>query len=175
MFHPGTQFLIDRWSALPGARRVPARADLDPMALGSLLPRVFMAERSADRATFRLAGDWIERLHARPLRGLELAQPWREASRSMVAAAVLQAAGEGRPVVLTADAPRLRAGLEIVIAPLRGPTGANDRLIGFYQPLSATDRAPDSVGPLTVRGVMAAGALERAVLTLAAIDGRRVA
>jgi hypothetical protein len=59
MFHSGTQTLIDHWTALPEARRIPARADFQPMAFGVLTPQLFMVEREGAR--LRLAGAWVER------------------------------------------------------------------------------------------------------------------
>ena len=69
LFHSGIQALVDVWSALPGAVRIPDRAAFDPHALGRLLPQVFIAERRDEGVTFRLAGGWIERAHGRPLKG----------------------------------------------------------------------------------------------------------
>ncbi len=42
MFHSGTHTLIDHWAALPEARRIPARADFDPMAFRALASQLFM-------------------------------------------------------------------------------------------------------------------------------------
>jgi len=174
MFHTGTQRLIDIWTALPNARRIPARADLDPMAFGPRVPQLFSADRTDQGARFRLAGAFVERLHGQPLKGLDWLRLWRHDSRPLVAASVVQAFREARPVVLTADATRLGGVLEIVIAPMRGASGAADRLIGLYQP-DVADRGADAVGPLSIRAAIGVGTADRAPLTLAAIDGRRIA
>lgn len=173
MFHSGTQTLIDHWTALPEARRIPARADFQPMAFGPLTPQLFMVEREGAR--LRLAGGWIERLHGRPLGGADWLSVWREDSRPMVSAAMLQAFREARPVVLAADAARLDGVLEIVIAPLRTRDGTANRLVGLYQAVSVTDRQADDVGALTARLSIGVGVLARAPLSLAAVDGRRIA
>ncbi|GAD60687.1 hypothetical protein MBEBAB_2937 [Brevundimonas abyssalis TAR-001] len=68
VFHSGIQRLVDAWTALPGASRIPDRAAFDPNALGRLLPQVFLAERRDEGLVFRLAGGWIERAHGRPLK-----------------------------------------------------------------------------------------------------------
>ena len=173
MFHSGTQILIDHWTALPEARRVPARADFQPLAFGLLTPQLFMVEREGAR--IRLAGGWVERLHGRSLGGADWLSVWSEPSRPMVATALVQAFREARPVVLAADAAGLEGVIEIVIAPLRNRDGLADRLVGLYQAVSSLDRHADDVGPLTARLSVGVGATGRAPLSLAAVDGRRIA
>ncbi|CAL1692495.1 hypothetical protein MMB232_02668 [Brevundimonas subvibrioides] len=175
MFHPGTQTLIDHWAALPAAGPIPPRARFEPMRLGRLVPQLFTADRSPDGATFRLAGAWIETLHGRPMRGVSWLDLWAPESRALVAAAVVQTFREARPVVMVAEAARLRGVLEIVIAPLRGPDGEADRLLGLYQSAQEQERRREAVGPLTARLSVGVGVAGRPPLTLAAIDGRRIA
>lgn len=173
MFHSGTQILIDHWTALPEARRIPARADFEPMTFGRLTPQLFMVEREGAR--IRLAGGWVERLHGQALGGSDWLSVWREDSRQMVTAAMVQAFREARPVVLAADAARLEGVLEIVVAPLRNGDGVADRLVGLYQAVSALDRQADDVGALAARLSVGVGAIGRAPLSLASVDGRRIA
>lgn len=173
MFHSGTQTLIDRWIALPEARRIPARADFHPLTFGALTPQLFMVEREGAR--IRLAGGWIERLHGQALGGADWLALWREDSRAMVTAAMVQAFREARPVVLAADAPRLEGIIEIVVAPLRNRDGEADRLVGLYQAVNPLDRQADAVGSLTARLSIGVGGIGRAPLSLAAVDGRLIA
>lgn len=175
MFHPGTQNLIDHWAALPEAGRIPERTAFDPMRLGRLVPQLFSADRALEGATFRLAGAWIETVHARPMRGVSWLELWAPESRPLVASAVVQTFREARPVVMVAEAARLRGVLEIVIAPMRRPDGTADRLIGLYQPVAEQERRREAVGPLTARLSIGVGTHSRAPLTLAALDGRRIA
>jgi hypothetical protein len=175
MFHSGTQTLIDQWTALPQAERIPARAAFDPMAMGPLTPQLFTADRTEGGAKVRLAGGWIERAHGQTLRGLDWLTVWREDARAMVAAAILQSFREARPVVLVAEAAGLNGALEIVIAPLRSASGEADRLLGLYQPTHSGDRQAEAVGALSARLSVGVGLIARAPLTLAAIDGRRIA
>lgn len=181
MFHSGTQTLIDHWSALPQAERIPARSAFDPMAMGRLAPQLFTADRTDPGARVRLAGSWIERAHGQPMRGVDWLTLWsqgsggREDSRPMVAAAILQSFREARPVVLVAEAAGLTGALEIVVAPLRSASGEADRLLGLYQPTHAADTTAEQIGALTARLSIGAGLIARAPLTLAAIDGRRIA
>ena len=88
---------------------------------------------------------------------------------------MVQAFREARPVVLAAAAERMSAVVEIVIAPLRGPDGTADRVIGLYQWTRPADRAARDVGDLTARMAIGVGPMGRAPLVLAAVNGRRVA
>ncbi|CAN5125278.1 PAS domain-containing protein [soil metagenome] len=175
MFHSGTQTLIDHWTALPQAERIPARLAFDPMALGGLAPQLFTADRTDPGARVRLAGGWIERAHGQPMRGVDWLTMWREDGRAMVAASIIQSFREARPVVLVAEAAGLNGALEIVIAPLRSASGEADRVLGLYQPTHSGDRAAEQIGSLSARLSIGVGLIARAPLTLAAIDGRRIA
>ena len=175
MFHPGTQNLIDHWAALPEAGRIPARAAFEPLRMGRLVPQLFSADRATEGATFRLAGAWIETLHGQGLRGVSWLELWAPESRPLVASAVVQTFREARPVVMVAEAARLRGVLEIVVAPLRRSDETPDRLIGLYQPVVEQERRSEAVGPLTARLSIGVGLPSRAPLTLAALDGRRIA
>lgn len=175
MFHPGTQLLIDHWAALPDAGRIPARAAFQPLTLGRLTPRLFSADRTTEGVAFRLAGAWIETLHGRGMKGVFWLDLWAPDSRPLVAAAVMQTFREARPVVMVAEAARLRGALEIVIAPLRTSDGAAGRLIGLYQPIVEQERRNEAVGPMTARLSVGVALPSRAPLTLAALDGRRIA
>ena len=176
MFHSGTTALIEAWNALPDAGRIPARAGFDPMAMGSRIPQLWAGERLDDGLIrLRLAGAWVERLHGRPLGGVGWLTLWRPDSRPMVLAALTRTFREARPVVLTADSPLMAGPLEIALTPMRGPSGAANRIVGLYQPLNAADREAESVGELSARLSVAAGPSLRAPLSLAAVDGRRIA
>jgi hypothetical protein len=173
MFHPGTQTLIDAWALLPDARRIPSRASVDPAAFGLLLPQVFLAERRGEGVSLRLTGGWIEAFHGRPQKGRAWLSQWRRESLPLVASAIGQAFREARPVVVIADA--VGEPLEIAFAPLRGPEGAPDRLIGLYQPTTPQGRRLEGVSVLTARLSVGVGESRRAPLSLAALDGRRIA
>lgn len=179
MFHPDTQFLIDHWTGLSrrGSARagIPHRAALEPDTLGLRLPRAFMAERSGEEAVIRLAGSWIEAFHGEPLKDHPLLSVWRTASRPLVAAAMTQTVREARPVVIAALAGFLSAQIEIALVPLRGPSGAVDRILGLYAPLATLSFAADEPRMLTARVSIGVGEAARPALALAAVGGRRIA
>lgn len=179
MFHPDTQFLIDHWMSLsrrPESRAgIPRRAAVEPDALGLRLPRAFVAHRRGDDAVIRLAGSWIEGFHGEALKDQSLLSLWRAASRPLVSTALSQAIREGRPVVIVALAGQIAAQLEITLAPLRGPSGRPDRLLGLYAPAATLTLAADEPRLLTARVSIGVGAPARAPLSLAAVGGRRIA
>jgi len=179
MFHPDTQFLIDHWTALsrrPVSRGgIPDRAAVAPDVLGLRLPRAFMAQRTRDDAVIRLAGGWIEAFHGEPLKDRSLLTLWRTASRPLVSTALTQTIREGRPVVVAALAGSVAAQIEITLLPLRGPSGAPDRLLGLYAPAATLSFAMDEVRLLTARVSIGVGDAARAPLSLAAVHGRRIA
>lgn len=179
MFHPDTQFLIDHWTGLarrPSVRAgIPDRSALEPDALGLRLPRAFVAERDGDDAVIRLAGTWIEGFHGEPLKDHALLSVWRTASRPLVAAALTQTVREARPVVVAAVAGVLSARIEISLVPLRGPSGAVDRILGLYAPLATLSLAADEPRLLTARVSIGVGEPARPALALAAVGGRRIA
>ena len=179
MFHPDTQFLIDHWTGL--SRRsdtragIPARATVEPAALGLRLPRVFMADRPGEEAVVRLAGGWIEDFHGEWLKDQPLGSLWRPASRVQIAAAMTQSVREARPVVVVAQAGEAAAQIEITLVPLRGPSGEPDRILGLYAPAATLTLASDESRLLTARVAIGVGEPARAPLSLAAAHGRRLA
>lgn len=179
MFHPDTQFLIDHWTGLAraGAVRggIPSRIALRPEAFGRRLPRVFLADRRDGRTVLTLAGTKLETVWRRPLAGQDLTDLWTPGSADLVEQAVAQAVREARPVVVAAmtDAEPALA-LEMVIAPLRGISDRPDRMLGLFAPASAL--APGAEAPrLIARLAVAAGPPGRPALSLAAVEGRRIA
>jgi len=179
MFHPDTQFLIDYWARLSlgeGVRAgIPDRAALQPASLGLRLPRVFIAERAGEDAVIRLAGTWVEGFHGEALRDHSLLSLWRTASRPLVAAALTQTIREARPVVIAAVAGLVPAQIEVALVPLRGGSGAVDRILGLYAPIATLSLGKDEPRLLTARVSIGVGQAARPALALAAIDGRRIA
>lgn len=179
MFHPDTQFLIDRWTALsraPGVRAgLPARAAFAPETLGARLPRAFLAERQGEDAVLRLAGTWVESFHGEPLKDHALLTLWRSDSRPLVSAAVAQGVREGRPVVIVALAGAMGAPIEIVLAPLRDASDQPSLILGLYAPAPGLALAVDESRLLTARVSIGVGDPGRAALSLAAVHGRRIA
>lgn len=176
MFHSNTQGLIDHWRALRSGDEAPARETLDPSDIAEILTQVFLVGRATPALPFRLAGGLLTDLHGRSLRGEAFLDLWDEASRDSAREAALMAVRDREPVVVYADA-RAAGGLlrlEIMLAPLSGPSGSPDRMLGFYQPLqSLAVLQGEPVGPLTHRFAVRLGAVnrDRPRLRLATVDG----
>jgi hypothetical protein len=175
MFHTETTRLIETWSQLPGASRIPDRQDLDALSLGPLVTRLFLLEYRPRASRIRLAGDWIEALHGRPLSGHAWRDLWDHASLPLVESALAQCLREIRPVILTGDCPRLPGGIEMPLVPLRGPSGRADRIIGLYRPRGFGQPVSRSPTRLSAHASLAVGEPPRARPQLIALQGRRVA
>jgi hypothetical protein len=180
VFHPDTQRLIDEWTRLAAMADVrggiPRRSGLMPEALGRLLPRAFVADWYDGQAVLRLAGTVLEAFHRRPMTEENLSAFWRPASVDLVAAALTQSIREARPVVVVGLAPgEPDVPVEMVVAPLRSRSGRPDQILGLFAPASAL--TPTGTGPvlLTARVAVAAGTAGRPPLSLAAVEGRRIA
>src|SRR5690606_35964710 len=176
MFHPDTQFLIDRWSELARSRDVrggvPARERFTPESLGARLPRAFLLQGAGAEARLRLAGGWLEALHGRPLAGRAFLDLWCEASPVLVAPAVSQAVREGRPVVIVAQLGPRPTPVEVVVAPLRGRDGQADLLLRLVAPAGEAGLGRDESRQLAARVTIGVGNVGRPDLRLVRQTGR---
>jgi hypothetical protein len=179
MFHADTHMLIDHWTMLsrrPGVLAdVPDRNSFHPDALGLRLPRLFMAEVTPGGARVRIAGSWIESFHGSTLTDQPMLKLWRETSHAMITGAVAQCIQEARPVVIKAAIGLSGDLIEVTLAPLRGASSQIDRVVGLYTPLSTLAFGEGDSRLLTGRVCIGVGNSGRPPLSLAAIDGRRIA
>ena len=190
-FHSNTNRVIEDWNARRGGRPIPSRADISPAAYRELLPQVFMLGSEDDASEpFRLAGGLLADLHARDLRGVCFYSLWMASDRLGVQDALAQARADGAPVVLAASgwtAEGDEAQIEIVLAPLTGPTGEMDRVLGLYQPTSSLRRLMGQPlvaltlnevksvdGQLQMAAVAMTAPRSRTHLRLVAVDGERI-
>ena len=179
MFHADTHLLIHHWTSL--SRRpsttagVPNRNSFHPDAMGLRLPRLFMAEIHVRGCRLRIAGSWIESFHGLTQKDRSLLTLWRETSHAMVSAALAQCIQEARPVVIKAAIGLSGDLIEVTLAPLRGPSGQIDRVVGLYAPLSTLAFGEGDSRLLTGRVCIGVGTTGRPPLSLAAIHGRRIA
>lgn len=179
LFHKGTSRLIDFWTGMADGA-TPRRADFDPMAVSDLLPQAFMLGRAHDEFEVRLAGEVLHDLHGRSIRGETFTDLFAPASRLGAHRAALQAVREGAPMVLKilgSTIENRHLALEVLLAPMIGPTGKTDRLLGLYQP---TSRVAVLHGlpliDLSLRAsILAIEAPRRPALSLATLHGRRIA
>ena len=125
---------------------------------------------------FRLAGEAIAEMHGRPLGATSLPAVWRP--RSAVCSH-LRARPKQRPTMAgqrpagPGGAQSQDARLEVLFAPLAGPSGDIDRFLGLYQPLAGSFTAP--LDALVITNLAGVPIEVAAPLRLAAVDGRRIA
>lgn len=181
MVHPNTERLTEYWRAHRVGEAAPRRADIDPMDFHAILPQVLIVGRSAQGTfPFRLVGGFVADLHRADLRGRCLLELWRPSDRWQLKSALEFARGRPEPVVVHADiltdgAPSVS--MEVLLAPLAGPSGEVDRFIGLYQPTSPVSRLMGRAATaLAIGGIARSDGDEAAPsLRLAAVDGRRIA
>jgi hypothetical protein len=65
------QRLLDYWDAKRGTRALPARRDIDPLELSSLLPHIFLIDvlDQARHFRFRLSGTEVDHIYRRSMQG----------------------------------------------------------------------------------------------------------
>lgn len=148
------------------------------MDFAGLLPQVFIVERGENgRWPLRLAGELIGAVHGWSLRGSDLIGLWAPRHRAPLQRALTAALAVPDFLVITADAAAAEGDvrrLEILFAPISGPSGAPDRLLGLYQPLtSSLGFGARRLGDLNMRAI--GGGEQRPYLRLAAADGRHIA
>ena len=182
MFHLNTEQLIDYWRARRGGAAVPNRAAINPTEFSNLLPQIVILGRAdVGQYHFRLVGGFIADLHGRDLRQDNMMRLWRSEDRTQLQLAIEAARRRGEPLVVDCDAhpqsgPAMR--MEVTLAPLIGPSGEIDRLIGLYQPLSPVSGLMGRAAlSLSVRAITTPGAAHEAFppLRLAAVGGQRIA
>lgn len=120
------------WQGWRGDRVAPLRNDIDPIALGNLLPNIFLLDVLADDFRFRLVGEAVNgrynhRLKGRTLRGLltgnaleETLTEHRLCSQSMKAVLVRNSLDH-----VTNDDAKVYTRLLLPVAAGAGPTAAH--------------------------------------------------
>ena len=181
MFHPNIERMLEYWRVRCTNAGAPTRTSIDPSDLATLLPQVFMlGRRDAGLYRFRLAGGLVADLHHQDLRNADILGLWSGSDRLRLAAALESSRRRAEPFVVAAEA-RAQDGLDcpmqVLFAPLRGPDGRPDRVMGLYQPTAMLTRLAGN--PVEVMSIVrvypAADAVERPALKLAVVNGQRVA
>lgn len=82
----GTRELFLYWNRLRGKRRAPARAEIEPADIRTLLQDTFILEEdSRGQGVFRLAGTRLCAVFGRELKGFVFASLWSDRNRRLVA------------------------------------------------------------------------------------------
>lgn len=181
MFHSNTELLIDYWRTRKLNAAAPARAAINPAEFPALLPQVFiLGRRRPGEYYFRLVGGLIEDLHGGSLNGADPVRLWAREHRTALQLALEAMRRAPEPLVIDAEArtPLGQLELEVLLAPMRDDTGAVDRVLGLYQPLSpVASLMGQKIDVLIMRSITTgdAGRADFPRLRLAAADGRRLA
>ena len=134
MRQPSTRDLLAYWNTLRGPRSAPDRADVDPGAIRSILPDVFLLGLDpAQRYPFRLAGMAVCGLFGRELRETAFTALWAPASESaildMTQSVIDDHAGAIASVAGFNEGGQTLA-LEMLLLPLTCRDGTRARVIG---------------------------------------------
>jgi hypothetical protein len=176
VFHSNTEHLLGYWRALARGAAAPLRSAFNPAAVAELLPQLFMLDLGTGALPFRLAGEFLIDLHAKPLRGQDFQTLFSPGGRRVVTQAALSALNDPYPSVLACEAFSAEGRsltMEIVLAPLAGREGRVERLLGLYQPTSLVARLGGK--PVVEMNARLAGGDGRGRLKLAAVAGLRIA
>ena len=134
---------LSYWESRRRSAPAPARADIAPTELGSLLSHIFLLRRIDSRHhVFSLAGSELCRLHCREFREQNFLSLWNGQDRAHMTALLEGALSEPAPARALAEAMTLdghSCEIEITLLPLRGPEGWLDRVLGLYQPINPSD------------------------------------
>lgn len=129
-----TKALYDYWNALRNGRALPLRREVDPSAIRSLLPRIFMLEVvDAHHVIFRIAGTAICAAFGREFRDHNFIDVWNPTSRVDIVELLRRIACDHEAGLVRAEAATLDKSVvdcELLILPLKDANGATTRLIG---------------------------------------------
>lgn len=135
--------VLSYWYSLRKANSAPLRTQLDPTAIRSRLPDLFMLGWRELDLVFRLAGTRICELFGEELREQVFLDLWHPSQKDKVIEAALSALRSELPVICDVSAIQdsKAIDIEILLLPLRGPDGSCDRLLGTLLPYHINNHA----------------------------------
>ena len=181
MTHSNTARMLAYWDERRDGDDSPMRSAINPGDFSDILTQTFMIGRErVGIYPFRLAGALLDDLHQTPLTGTDFSMLWGPSDRPRLQSAVEAALTRGQSLIIQALGRSLtgaQARLEIMLAPLAGPRGQVDRLLGFYQPVSPLFRLQNRriERLFLLDASFADGGDATSLLRLAAMDGRQIA
>jgi len=151
--NPILQDLWSYWAARRGTRRMPCRADIDPMAIPHLLPHLLLIEMMEDsRFRVRLAGTAIVESYGEELTGRFVDELFTPARRAVALRHYVLAFDSARPIAACNRYTNVR-GTELaasrVILPL-SEDGESVNMLLIGQTCAYAARTPEGLGPDTV-------------------------
>lgn len=134
MGHPTVHALFNYWNKQRNGSAAPERADIHPGDIRSILPEVFLLERSADgRFYYRLAGTLLCQNARRELKGQRPLAHFTDLDRRKMQIALTQVAEKGllfKADILGISAKGRSVEQQWLVLPLRKGDGPFARLIG---------------------------------------------
>ena len=134
MKHEKTKALYEYWNSVRGNRQAPRRLEIEPGAIASLLPNVFILQRMEQAIyRFRLAGTHTCAYFATELRDKAFTSLWPHGEREAVDSLLRSIGEEGAGVVAGLEG-RERSGrvapFELLLLPLATKPDRYDRVLG---------------------------------------------
>lgn len=134
MQHKTTQTVFSYFNRIRGERSAPLRSEIEPSALKSVLPDIFILETGRSTgAQFRLAGTRVCTILGRELRGENFAELWHTPNRHKIRLAVEAVIANQAPLTIgvrsLADE-EVDGSLEMLLMPLFSRPGICDRVMG---------------------------------------------
>jgi hypothetical protein len=121
------------WRAKRGARRMPSRADIDPLDLSVDLPRIMMVEVGHDPLDFRyrVSGTGIFRVHHEELTGKHARELQPPEYGRLIHGHYCETVARGAPILhlIQLDVDDISASYARIILPLAGDGTTIDRLL----------------------------------------------
>ena len=141
MKHTRTKALYDYWDKVRAGRPAPHRLEIEPSAIGSLLPNIFVLERLEPTSfRFRLAGTHVCAYFAAELRNRQFTSLWPQDEREAMESLLFSVTEDGAGAVAGLEGSEKEgrvASFELLLLPLTTRSGAFDRIIGSINPLNA--------------------------------------
>jgi hypothetical protein len=134
MRHRTTEAVFDYFNHLRAGRAAPLRTEIDPAALKTVLPDLFILERGRDGIVrFRLAGTRVCFILGQEVRNREFAEVWEPSARhkmKLAADTVLANQNALEIAVETAADDEQSFALEMLLLPLYSQKDQCDRIFG---------------------------------------------
>lgn len=134
MQHKTTQAVFAYFNRIRGERTAPLRSEIEPSALKTVLPDIFILELGRQRdPLFRLAGTRVCAILGRELRGENFVRLWHTPNRHKIGLAVEAVLANQAPLLLDARSladEEMDGTLEILLLPLFSRPGVCDRIMG---------------------------------------------
>ena len=135
------QILYAYWSSLRAGRIAPLRLEIDPSRIGSILPEIFLLERTDAAAyCYRLAGTRLCEIFGAELRGSNILDGWSATDRVVLARDLAFTCEQGAVTLLTMEASAdrtRRVQLEVILLPLMHANNMIGRVIGAMSTMAS--------------------------------------